>query len=151
MKGHKEIKLGQKWLYHNSEGELCTGTITKIDLVRQIITITSKYSDAEYWRAMPDLPVLIEYRKIDRKECNANVYDVIKGGNKIGTLYRAYYAAIGMGPRYVGHSKGGYEWKFDVEEWAMEAGYIRGGMYSFDSLKKAKEFLADEARYKELP
>lgn len=152
MKGHKILKLGQKWLYHDEKNELCTGTIIKIDLVSKIIVIKDQYTDDEYLRAMPDLPVLIEYQKTGEKECDANVYNVIKGGNKIGQLYRAYYPSRGRAlRRYVGHWDGGYEWKFDVEEWAYERGYIRGGMYSFESIKKAKEFIADETKYKELP
>ena len=64
----------------------------------------------------------IEYRKTGKEECDANVYDVFLDGRKIGTMYRAYCPAIGMGTLYVGYSEGCYEWRFDVEEWACEKG-----------------------------
>lgn len=83
----------------------------------------------------------IEYRKTGEKECGGNVYDVFLDGRKIGRLYKDYYSAIGLGPRYVGHAPGNYEWKFDVEEWAYESRLFKGGMYIFDTKKEMKAFL----------
>lgn len=93
---------------------------------------------------------MIEYQKTGGKEQGTNVYGVTKDGRKIGTLYREYYPAIGLGPRYVGHAPGSYEWKFDVEDWVYDSGLLRFAMYSFDSLKKAKEFIEDESNYEKI-
>jgi len=95
---------------------------------------------------------MIEYRKTGEKEYGSNVYDVFMDGRKIGRLYKGYYPAIGLGPRYTGYAPGSYEWKFDVEEWACDSRLFRGGMYSFDSQKEAKVFLeGDKSKWQELP
>ena len=57
MKGHKVLKLGQKWLYHNDKGELCKGIVTKIDAEAKVVIVKDQYSDDEYLMKMPDLPV----------------------------------------------------------------------------------------------
>lgn len=57
MKGHKTLKLGQEWLYHDENGKLCKGKIIKIDAEAKIIIIKDLVTDDEYIRKMPGLPV----------------------------------------------------------------------------------------------
>jgi len=94
---------------------------------------------------------MIKYQKTDEKSCGTNIYDVFLDGRKIGNLYRAYYPAIGLGPKYTGFCSGSYDWIFDVGEWAYDSKLFRGGMYSFDSQKEAKVFLeGDKSKWQEL-
>ena len=92
---------------------------------------------------------MIKYIKTGEKLYYANTYDVFLDSKKIGFLYRDYYPAIGLGPKYVGYAPGSYEWKFDVEEWAYESGLFRGGMYIFNTKKEMKAFLeGDRSKWK---
>jgi hypothetical protein len=92
----------------------------------------------------------IEYQKTmifgNGKSYGANVYDVLLGDRKIGLMYKGYYPAIGLGPKYVGHTPGSYEWKFDVEEWACDCGLFKGGMYTFNTQKEMKAFLEGDRK-----